>query len=146
MGTPFEELYKMFLSKIQSYNFYDLDDYELEEELVSWLDEAVNSFSFYCKQDIDSADTTVPNGYFNVDLSRQEKQIISDYMVLHYVEMNLNDLEATEQTLNSRDYRMYSEANYLEAKSKLRDRISKKINQQLSRYSYHSGSLSKWLK
>lgn len=146
MGTPFEELYKMFLSKIQSYNFYELDDYELEEELVSWLDEAVNSFSFYCKQDIDSADTTVPSGYFNVDLTRQEKQIISDYMVLHYVEMNLNDLEATEQTLNSRDYRMYSEANYLEAKSKLRDRISKKINQQLSRYSYHSGSLSKWLK
>ena len=146
MGTPFEELYKMFLSKIQSYNFYELDDYELEEELVSWLDEAVNSFSFYCKQDIDSADTTAPSGYFNVDLTRQEKQIISDYMVLHYVEMNLNDLEATEQTLNSRDYRMYSEANYLEAKSKLRDRISKKINQQLSRYSYHSGSLSKWLK
>ena len=52
--------------------------------------------------------------------------------------MMINDLEGMEQVLNSREYRVYSEANYLDAKSKLRDKMSKTVNLKLSRYNYLS--------
>ena len=59
-------------------------------------------------------------------------------MLSHYISSHVNDLEGMEQVLNSRDYRIYSEANYLGAKAKLREDLSREIDTLLSRYSYAS--------
>mgnify|MGYP001157835708 FL=1 len=134
MGTSFEEIYKLFLAKIKSYELFALTDFELEGELAQWLELAVASFGYHCYQDIVSVD--METGYFDVTLNLQEKNILATYMVYHFVSMHLVNMEANEQVLNSRDYRMYSEANYLEAKSKLRDRVQREITSLKSHYSY----------
>lgn len=138
MNTLFEEIYKMFLSKIKSFGYFEMTDVEIEEELVPWLELATASFHLYCEQEIEDADFTDPSGAFNVKLTLLEKQILSEYMLSHYISSHVNDLEGMEQVLNSRDYRIYSEANYLGAKAKLREDLSKEIDILLSRYSYAS--------
>lgn len=138
MNTLFEEIYKMFLTKIKSFGYFEMTDVELEESLVPWLELAVADFYQYCTQVIDDVDFTIPSGSFNVKLTLLEKQILSEYMLVHYISHHVNDLEGMEQVLNSRDYRIYSEANYLEAKAKLKDRVQKDIDIRLSRYSYDS--------
>lgn len=136
MGTPFEEVYQMFLSKMSSYQFVDFSDEELEDELEPYLEMAIGQFSLYCYKDIEETD--ISSGSFDEKLSVLEKDILSDYMIVGYSTMMINDLEGMEQVLNSREYRVYSEANYLDAKSKLRDKMSKTVNLKLSRYNYLS--------
>lgn len=138
MNTLFEEIYKMFLTKIKSFGYFEMTDVELEESLIPWLELAVADFYQYCNQVIEDADFTNASGSFNVKLTLLEKQILSEYMLVHYISHHVNDLEGMEQVLNSRDYRIYSEANYLEAKAKLKDRAQKDIDTRLSRYSYDS--------
>ena len=138
MNTLFEDIYKMFLTKIKSFGYFEMTDVELEESLVPWLELAVADFYQYCAQVIDDVDFTIPSGSFNVKLTLLENQILSEYMLVHYISHHVNDLEGMEQVLNSRDYRIYSEANYLEAKAKLKDRVQRDIDIRLSRYSYDS--------
>ena len=82
MGTPFEEVYQMFLSKMSSYQFVDFSDEELEDELEPYLEMAIGQFSLYCYKDIEETD--ISSGSFDEKLSVLEKDILSDYWLFYY--------------------------------------------------------------
>lgn len=133
MGTPFEEIFLDFLMEIRSYSFVTMTDEQIEQELTHWLKRATKKFSRKCIQPI--ADTDFNAGAFSVELTPLEREILLNYMLLGFMSPYVYDIEALSQKLNSREYRTYSEANFLEAKAKIRDRIDRDLNRNLSHYS-----------
>lgn len=134
--TPFEKIYKMFLTEVRSYEFFDMSDEQLEAELVELLESAVAYFDMYSQVELSDADFTIPDGHFNVELSLIEQKILAHYMLVSHIASHLNNLESSIQVLNSRDYRVYSEANFLSMKQKMKEQAQSELNRLLSRYSY----------
>lgn len=137
MGTPFSKIYEMFLADVKSYDFYDMTDEELEDELVTLLESAVAYFGMYARNDsLEETDFTDSNGYFDEKLTLLEQKILAKYMTLSYISMHYYNLEETLQVLNSKDYRVYSERNFVDARKMMKESAEKEINRLLSRYSY----------
>lgn len=143
MGTPFAEIYQKFLAKIKTYEFYDLTDKEIEAELQPFLETATSNFMFYCHQK-EIRNTDFSSDSYPVNLTLVEKDILAEGMLLAYIDLDLNNLDIYTQTLNSRDYRTYSEANMLNAKLKLQKETRAQLELLLSRYSYHNKGLNRY--
>jgi hypothetical protein len=133
MATSFSEVYDYFFAKITTYNEYDnLTEDELNIELMQLLKASfAECLSF---KDI-SADYT--NSTFNRDLTDLEMNIISYNMVVHYLNPKINNIELLKQSLSSKDYQFYSQANHLRELMNLRQESSKQFQYWINRYGYY---------
>lgn len=143
MATPFNEIYPQFLSQIKIYELFEMEDESLEENMETWLLGAIGFFS-NCKHDLNDFDLTLK--MFNVDLNHTEKQILAMYMLVAYLETHIVDESLMKQSLNSKDYRMYSPANQLKALSEIQEKVESRVNTLLSRYSYNIHRLKDFFK
>lgn len=134
MATPFNTIYPQFLSQVTDYELATMDEIALEENLQLWLLGAIGFFS-NCKQDLSDFDLVVQQ--FNSDLNHIEKQIIAKFMVIVYLDTHLIKEDLMKQSLNSKDYRMYSPANQIKALIDLKSQINSEANTLMSRYSYN---------
>lgn len=138
MATPFTDVYSLFLSQITDYDLAKMPATSVEDNMELWLFSAIGFFSS-CRQDLFDFDLTVKQ--FNSDLNHVEKQIISKFMVVAYLDTHLIKEDLMKQSLNSKDYRMYSPANQIKALIELKSKINSEANTLISRYSYNVQSL-----
>src|SRR6185312_11551999 len=110
MGTPFSDIYELFLSQITDYELTVMTETTLEKNMQMWLVSAIPNF-LNCKKNIQQYDKYLAE--FDEELSSTEQFILSKYMVHAYVSTFLIKEENLSQALNSKDYRMYSPANQL---------------------------------
>jgi hypothetical protein len=130
--TSFSEVYDYFLAKITTYNEYNnLTQDELETELRQLLRASLAECVSF--KDI-SADYILDQ--FNKTLSDLEKNIISYNMVVHYLSPKINNIELLKQSLSSKDYQIYSQANHLKELMNLRNDSSQKFHYWMNRYGY----------
>jgi hypothetical protein len=138
MATPFSDVYVFFTSKISDYSFLNLFQDELEDTLEPYLNSASVKFK-RCKKDLSDKDTTLKT--FNSDLSDEEKEILSTLMTVEYLSPKLITSDLLQQTLGTKDYKLYSQANHIKEIRELRDLYKKEANQLMMDYSYLNGSL-----
>jgi len=143
MGTPFSDIYNLFLSQIKDYELAEMEETVLDENLQLWLMGAI-PFFHSCKKNLDKKDKIL--GVFDEELSDTEQSILAKYMTYSYVSTFLLREENLSQALNSKDYRMYSPANQLKALQSLCEHIKREGSTLQSQYSWNVHSLKEMFK
>src|SRR5690606_9117506 len=138
-----DTIYPQFLSQVTDYELATMDEIALEENLQLWLLGAIGFFS-NCKHDLSDFDLVTQQ--FNSDLNHMEKQILAKFMVIVYLDTHLVKEDLMKQSLNSKDYRMYSPANQIRALVDLKSQINSEANTLMSRYSYNIHKLKDFFK
>lgn len=101
MQTSFEEIYHLFLNSLQDYSLSNLFQNNItvaQDMLQTFLIRAIPKF-YNCVKDIKNVDTE--NNQFNVELDIEEKMILSEWMVISWMDMQINDI--TQMSLNLND-------------------------------------------
>lgn len=143
MATPFNDVYPIFLSQITDYELTTIEEALLEENLQLWLMSAIGFFS-NCRQNLYDFDLTLKQ--FNFDLGANEAQILAKLMLASYMNTHIIKEDLMRQSLNSKDYRMYSPANQIEALIKIKTQIDSEANTLMSRYSYRLSNVKELFK
>lgn len=143
MGTPFSDIYNLFLSQIKDYELAEMEETVLDENLQLWLMGAI-PFFHSCKKNLETSDKSL--ALFIEELTGTEQFILAKYMVYSYVNTYLLREENLSQALNSKDYRMYSPANQLKALQSLCEHIKREGSTLQSQYSWNVHSLKELFK
>lgn len=141
--TTFEDIYKLFLYSFQDYELkrlFAMDADVGEDLLQTFLYRAIPLFK-NCQKDIFDVDEV--NKCFNCQLDIQEKGILSDLMVLKWMDFIVND---TTQWggLQDTDFKRESAANNLKEKKNYVDEWREKVEQEMVDYGLRHTPFDEW--
>lgn len=141
MATPFSDIYELFLSNITDFSFLSMDDISLEENMQKWLINAIPNYP-NPKSDLTSFDLQL--GEFTDDLDMMEKVILAKLMAIEYINPFILDESLLKQSLNPKDYRIYSPDKHLETLQKTKDSLNNDVARSITRQSYSVKNLKEW--
>lgn len=134
MPTPYEKIYENVLPKFKSYDILKMTENEVKEYLHDYLISAISRFHV-CKKDLSNRDDNLEQ--FNVDLSDIEIEILSNYIVIEYLDSNYIKVPSLlKVALPSKDFIAYSPANMLDKLTVMHDTYRKENEGLLSRYAW----------
>ena len=138
MGTPYNEIYNMFLSDIKDRKLISmLAPAELVDILEYYLLESADIHFKRCEKDLSDRDVELQQ--FNLDLTNEEKRILAKGMRIKWLSSNF---VANEQLLNARlttkDYNIFSPANQLKVLMSLEVEFKRELRALITRYQYDS--------
>jgi hypothetical protein len=138
LSTSFDTIKKRFFNKIT--------DPDLASLLPDTIDSIVNEFLISattrfqkCYKDINDYDTTLQQ--FNIDLNQVEIEILASWMVYEWTNQHTMRAELLKQSMSSKDYAMYSQANHLDKMILLKQQLYVETNQMILDYTYDSGKI-----
>jgi len=112
MATPYSSLYDSVLPKFKDFDIPIMTVEEVYEMLHDYLRPAIVSFHI-CKKDL--SDRNDESQQFNVDLNDSEVEILSNYMLLSYLDSNYIRVPTIlKANLSSKDFNAFSPANFLD--------------------------------
>ncbi|WP_257984988.1 hypothetical protein [Bacillus sp. T33-2] len=141
MATSYEDIYSRFAPKITDYTFVNLSDTEVEEHFETFLKSSIIKFR-YCDK-LSDRDETLKQ--FNKDLTEEEQEILSNLMCVEYLTPKLITDDLLKQTLSSKDYKLYSQANHIKELRELRDQFQKEANNLMILYTFNTSKLDGFL-
>jgi hypothetical protein len=141
MATPYENIYARFTPKITDFNFANLAYMEAEEYFETFLKSSIIKFR-YCAKLSDRDETSKQ---FNQDLTEEEQEILSILMSIEYLTPKLLTDELLKQTLNSKDYSLYSQANQIKEIREVRDTFQREVNNLMILYTFNNSKLDGFL-
>ena len=137
MGTPFSEIFDLFLVGVKDYKIDKL--YSLGSAigtpffsyLEGFLVRAIPNFT-NCVSDLDTVDNLTKT--FDATLSSLEKNILADLMEYEWFKKEINDVTQFNLTLSDTDFKHFSEAQNLREKEDKADRAREKYEQKMTVY------------
>lgn len=142
-NTEFSEIYHIFLNSIQDYHLKNLfqENIEFAEDMLqTFLMKAV--VNFYNCDKIKNVDTI--SGEFNCELTIEEKHILANFMLLAWLDYNINDITQMEINLNDSDFKHYSEEKNLEKKVEYANKLREITMQSMTIYGLHNTDFKQW--
>lgn len=140
MATPYTDVYDFFLAKVEDFSFVDTEKYPTQEELENDFWKYLRSAIVRFKQSkINLSDRDEVLKQFNLDLTDDEKEILSILMVLAYIQPKITSVQNMEQRLVDREYKSYSQGKHLEEMIKLKKDLQSEISQLISAYTFEDG-------
>lgn len=137
--TPYSILYDSVLSKVKDYDFLSLTESEVHEIMFDYIRPAIVKFKS-CKQDLKNRDDLC--GYFKFELTDDEIEILSDFMVVVYLDANYIRVPAAmKQQLSSKDFNTFSPSALLEKVTAVRNKYMQEAKQIMVDYSYRNSKL-----
>jgi hypothetical protein len=136
--TSFQAVFQRFLNKITDSDLASLPTQNVESIMSDFLQSSLVRFR-KCKKDLNSFDLTTMT--FNVDLTLDEIEILANWMKYEWLEQQINRIELLRQSLSSKDFAMYSQANHLDKMLLLKQQIYTETNQMITDYTYDFGAL-----
>ena len=134
MSTPYEKLYENLLPKFRSYEIPLMTEEEVKEYLHEFLIPAITRFHV-CRKDLNDRDDELE--CFNVDLSTTEIEILSNYMLLEYIDSTYIRVPTLlKVNLSSTDFNAFSPANFLDKLMAMRQAYLSENETLLSRYAW----------
>lgn len=128
MNTEFQEVYDIFLSKITDFDYLNLVESDLQEELLQKLKSATATFfGSDIRLNIDME-------IFNKELDGIEQEILAYGILYEWLSPTVFSIENTKQYINSSDWKIYSQANHLDELRLLLKDIEKKRDYLMRRY------------
>lgn len=134
MSTPYEKIYENLLPKFRSYEIPLMSTEEVKDFLHDYLIPAISRFHV-CRKDLNDRDDIIQR--FNVDLSDTEIEILSNYLLIEYIDSEyIRTPTILKVQLPSTDFKSYSSANFLEKLVAMRTNYTKENETLLSRYAW----------
>ena len=144
MPTPYERLYENLLPKFKDYDIPYMTTDEVKDYLHDYLIPAISRFHV-CRKDLNNRNDLLER--FNVELSDTEIEILSNYMLLEYLDSNYVRVPTLlKVSLPSTDFHAFSSANFLDKLTTMHKTYLSENETLLSRYAWmgakESGALS----
>lgn len=134
MPTPYERLYENLLPKFRSYEIPLMTTDEVKSELHDYLLPAIVRFHV-CEKDLKDRSDILE--HFNCRLTDEEIEIISNFMLLEYIDANCIRTPALlKVNLSSSDFNAFSPANFLDKLLLMHETYRKENETLLSRYAW----------
>lgn len=133
LGTPFEEIYDLAMLTIEDYRLdylYQNDPNAFALQFQGWLEKAVAKFD----GSVTCLEYNVYDHRFRNQLSKKEKDILADYIVMFWFEWNKNNAEQINLQLQGRDKKRNAESSNLKEKSAAVDKLREKVRQDITDY------------
>ena len=138
MSTPYEKLYENLLPKFRSHEIPLMTTEEVKDYLHDFLIPAISRF-YVCKKDLNDRDDILQQ--FNVDLSDIEIEILSNYLLLEYIDSTYIRVPTVLKiSLPSTDFKAYSPANFLDKLMSMHKIYLAENETLLSRYAWEIDS------
>lgn len=139
MGTPYDKIYRRFLTKITDYDFLQFDASTKYRYMCDLLTSACDDFEI-CQHDLQARDDVTME--FDEDLTSKEMEILSEGMLLHWVEPKVLDAGKFLNFLNTKDYYLSGSPATLFAQAKdLKEQTYIKLRGLINEYSYRNGKI-----
>lgn len=134
MYTPYEKLYDNLLPKFRSYEIPLMTVEEVKDYLHDFLIPAISRFHV-CRKDLNDRDDIIQR--FNVELSDIEIEILSNYMLIEYIDAEYVRVPSLLKVqLPSSDFKYYSPANHLDKLTAMHKNYVSENETLLSRYAW----------
>lgn len=129
MNTLFSEIYERFLSQITEYDFIELEEEELEEELEPKLDLALSKLYQFKDIELDKS-----NKAFTRELTSLEKTILAQGLMCEWLSTKVFNVQNMRNHMASKDFTIFSNANHLKELIALHTYAVNELNYQLGQY------------
>ena len=134
MFTSYERIYESFLPKFQSYDIPQMTEDDVRDSLHDYLVSAIARFHV-CRKDLNDRDDLLQR--FNSELSVEEIEILSNYMMLEYIDATYIRVPTLlKVSLSSSDFNAFSPANMLSKLTEMQKRFLSENETLLSRYAW----------
>lgn len=134
MYTPYEKLYDNLLPKFRSYEIPLMTVEEVKDYLHDFLIPAISRFHV-CRKNLNDRDDIIQR--FNVELSDIEIEILSNYMLIEYIDAEYVRVPSLLKVqLPSSDFKYYSPANHLDKLTAMHKNYVSENETLLSRYAW----------
>ena len=134
MTTSYEKLYENLLPKFRSYDIPLMSTEEVKDYLHDFLIPATSRFHV-CRKDLNDRDDILQR--FNVELSDIEIEILSNYMLIEYIDSEYVRVPSLLKVqLPSSDFKYYSPANHLDKLTAMHKNYVSENETLLSRYAW----------
>lgn len=144
MATPFDSIYRKFLSLVDDYELGLVSDEELNEILFGYLDQARSLHFPTCSKDLEKIVESYGVGEFEEDLTSQEQYILALGMKKAWLSPKLNNADLMAKSIGDRDYKAVQGTNYIKELAKLDAQIEEEIRKYNVAYTYKNFSLEGW--
>jgi hypothetical protein len=136
MATPYEKLYENLLPKFRSYEIPLMSTEEVKDFLHDFLIPAISRFHI-CRKNLNDRDDIIQR--FNVDLSDIEIEILSNYLLIEYIDSEyIRTPSLLKVQLPSSDFKVFSPANFLDKLMAMHKTYVSENETLLSRYAWMS--------
>ena len=134
MPTPYEKIYENLLPKFRSYEIPIMTEEEVREYLHDYLIPAIARFHV-CRKDLNDRDDISES--FNSELSDMEIEILSNYLLLEYIDSTyVRTPTLLKVNLSSTDFNAFSPANFLDKLMDMHKVYLSENETLLSRYAW----------
>lgn len=133
MNTKFSDIYPIFLSQIDDYEIYHLDQEEVEIHIEKYLINGLLTIHRHIKKALDINEREKS---FNHELALIEKLLIAKSMKLEWIREKKNNLELMRKSVGDRDFKAIQGTDILKELSKVESDLRKEIEQEMVDYSY----------
>ena len=134
MATSYEKIYDNLLPKFRSYEIPLMSTEEVKDYLYDFLIPAISRFHV-CRKDLNDRDDILQR--FNVELSDIEIEILSNYMLIEYIDSEYVRVPSLLKVqLPSSDFKYYSPANHLDKLTAMHKNYVSENETLLSRYAW----------
>ena len=134
MATSYEKLYENLLPKFRSYEIPLMSTEDVKDYLHDFLIPAISRFHV-CRKDLSDRNDILQR--FNVDLSDIEIEILSNYLLIEYIDSEyIRTPSLLKVQLPSSDFKVFSPANFLEKLMNMHKTYVVENETLLSRYAW----------
>lgn len=135
MATSFDTINDKFLHLLEGLDLMDMTDDDLMDELYHYMDYGISLYfnNRYCR--VDLTDISLVDSEFNVDLNRNEINIIAMSMLMAWMEKQINTLENMKQKVGTRDFKPSSSQIHLDKLMKRKNDVKKDLKSFIREYS-----------
>lgn len=134
MATSYEKIYENLLPKFRSYEIPLMSTEEVKDFLHDFLIPAISRFHV-CRKDLTDRDDIIQR--FNVDLSDIEIEILSNYLLIEYMDSEyIRTPSLLKVQLPSTDWKVFSPANFLDKLMAMHKTYKTENETLLSRYAW----------
>lgn len=134
MATSYEKIYENLLPKFRSYEIPLMSTEEVKDYLHDFLIPATSRFHV-CRKNLNDRDDILQR--FNVDLSDIEIEILSNYLLIEYIDSEYIRVPSLLKAhLPSSDFKVFSPANMIDKLMNMHSTYLKENETLLSRYAW----------
>lgn len=109
MGTPYSTIIDRFLPTVSEYSFLELEEDEVYELVLPFLNAAATRFNDACIFDLNARDEE--NAMFVANLHDEEMDILADLMRVEWLKQKLYNSDLQRNGMSTKDYTVFSPAN-----------------------------------
>ena len=141
MATKYSDIIEEFQDKITDYDLVSFS-FDLQDEILnSLLRKACRKFKV-CVQDLSDRDDELQ--LFNIDLSEDEIDILTEWMVKEWLEPIKNDTDNLHNRINTAEFSSISPANMQLAVNETYNEARRRARSLMNEYSYRNGDMNLW--